>query len=493
MAQLPGTQFATAQPSGRTGQTLWNPPREGGGEQIAEGISKLGTVTLNYALSVQKQEMAAEYYEKRRLIDEAGWAAHNSVTGDEEADEVVWKRFQSDAQVISASSKYKDVNDELTQHVNQVSPNWQQSMRTAGLKIRHNNAKDQFRLNYEKSLEIGDMATATEMIEKQFSLKLISQAERNHYIATAPAQAHLLRANRLMVQGSYNLALDELAATDKIDLTTEQLKDKRTLTTYAKNQATELTNQQIQEVHELAAKNATPDVVKAKIDGSTILTPRQQTEAWEEYNHALSVRAKTGQNPYDTTQNWTLFEEDKRLALDKKIDALTIYSHEGATGYSNKEGNILRNIISSGGSEKDFEDSSAAKFLKELIDDFGRRYTLYQEVPVMREKGYGLLQEAIASAKTPLTDREKKELALRIFNNLQAEPITSAPGALLTPAEKAEELGQSLDKAVAENLAYRKTQAKPATIPQPQTQQEFDALPVGTRYYRADGSIWTKR
>lgn len=456
MAQLPGTQFATGSPSGRTGQTLWNPPREGGGEQIAEGISKLGAVTLNYALNVQKQEMAAEYYEKRRLIDEAGWAAHNAVTGDEEADKALWDKFQSDAQAVAGSSKYKDVNDELTQHVNQVSPNWQQGMFTTSLKIRSDNAKDQFRLTYTKTLENGDTTEAKETLDKQLALRLITKAEYDDYVATMPGDVYIAQANRLMAQGNYNAALSALTQTEKMDLTTEQLKDKQTLTNYAKNQGDELTTQQVQAIHELAIKDAAPDIVKAKIDQSDGLTPMQKTEAWKQYNDAIAVRAKTGQNPYETTQDWNAAME----AYWKAEQGIAPDRNDVGSKYDVQWYEKLKKIAEGGGTTGDFEDSMAAKFLKELIDDFGRRYSLYQEVPVMREKAFRLLQDGIQSAKTPLTDREKKELALRIFNNLQSEPITSAPGALLTPTEKAEELGQSLDKAVAENRAFLKRQSK---------------------------------
>ncbi len=258
---------------------------------------------------------------------------------------------------------------------------------------------------------------------------------------------------------------------------------------FNENQRAELTEKQIQAIHELAIKNVAPDIVKAKIDQSDALTPAQKTEAWKQHNEALSVRAKTGQNPYTTTQDWNSAME----AYWKAEQGIVPDSKDVGSKYDVQWYEKIKKIAEGGGTTADFEDSSAAKFLKELIDDFGRRYTLYDQVPVMREKAFRLLQDGIQGAKIPLTDREKKELALRIFNNLQTEPITSAPGALLTPTEKAEELGQSLDKAVAENIAYQKTQGKSATIPQPKSQAEFDALPKGTRYRRSDGSIWTKR
>ncbi len=143
-------------------------------------------------------------------------------------------------------------------------------------------------------------------------------------------------------------------------------------------------------------------------------------------------------------------------------DNLTMKDIEPLVGIkiSSDDRDEIKRRLTTGPTGQDFENTAAAKFLKELIDDFGRRYTLYDQVPVMREKAFQLLKEGIQSAKTPLTDRQKKELALQIFNNLQTEPITSEPGALLTPTEKSEELGQSLDKAVAENRVFQKRQVK---------------------------------
>ena len=92
---IPGTKFAEGAPPGATGQTLWRPPSPGGGQQIAEGIGKMGGALAAYALNTIKQEQVMEVSEKQRKIDELGWAAHNSVVGDEEADRKLWDKFRS--------------------------------------------------------------------------------------------------------------------------------------------------------------------------------------------------------------------------------------------------------------------------------------------------------------------------------------------------------------------------------------------------------------
>ncbi len=314
MAQLPGTQFATGSPSGRTGQTLWNPPREGGGEQIAEGISKLGAVTLNYALNVQKQEMAAEYYEKRRLIDEAGWAAHNAVTGDEEADKALWDKFQSDAQAVAGSSKYKDVNDELTQHVNQVSPNWQQGMFTTSLKIRSDNADDELRLNYNKILENGiidengRIPEGVEMLDNMLALGSITKTKYNALVASMPGDIHIARADRLMKLGTYNLALTELAATDKMELTTEQLEDIRVLRLEANKQKGKNDEKFVMDINAMLAEDKYPlsdvlDLIRKRTD----IDATQKTNLAEVAIHGAKVWEETGVNPWKETRDESSF------------------------------------------------------------------------------------------------------------------------------------------------------------------------------------------
>ena len=142
MATIPGTKYAQGAPSESTGQVLMSPPSEGGGQQIAAGIEKMGAVIMAYAINVQKQEMSVDYYERKRQIDEAGWEAHNAVTGDKEADNKLWEKFESDAQAIAQSSKYKDVNSLLANHLNQVAPNWHQGIYTRSLTIRKENARE---------------------------------------------------------------------------------------------------------------------------------------------------------------------------------------------------------------------------------------------------------------------------------------------------------------------------------------------------------------
>ena len=100
MGTIPGTKFSTSEPSGRIGQKPWSPPSQGG-QEIARGIGQVGSALFNYALDVEKKKMVAELSQKKRLIDEAGWAMNEAITGDDETDKALLEKFQQDAQVAS--------------------------------------------------------------------------------------------------------------------------------------------------------------------------------------------------------------------------------------------------------------------------------------------------------------------------------------------------------------------------------------------------------
>lgn len=305
MAQLPGTQFATAQPSGRTGQTLWGPPPRGEGQEIAEGISKLGSAILAYSLKVQDQEMTAEYYEKQRLIDEAGWAAREAVTGDEEADNALWEKAQSDFRAIASSSKYKDVNDRLTQTVNQVSPNWAHGIRTASLQIRANNAEAQQKYNLLMALENGDQQTFDKIIEEGERTKTITPAEKEHYAKYGKGYGALARAERFVANNQYNLALSELDKTDKMDLTTEQLKDKQVLRLEVNKQKDKNDEKLVMDINAMLAEDKYPlhDVLDLIVK-RTDLDATQKTKLAETAIAGNKIWNQTGEDVFNITQDY---------------------------------------------------------------------------------------------------------------------------------------------------------------------------------------------
>jgi len=203
-----------------------------------------------------------------------------------------------------------------------------------------------------------------------------------------------------------------------------------------------LQEQQIQEIHAKASQ-AIPPSPKDMADfihGKTNLSPAQQTKAMEEFNKALGIWHKTDQNPYMTTTDYAYFEQMKWDAIDGKMTEQKIRAAI-PDKISSPAGDELRRIMKEGPTAKDFEDSSAAKYLKEMIDLPG---IIQNKKPILREKGYRLLQDAIKKSPTPMTDREKKEAALRIYYNLKAESLITPEeaSAILTEEEKRERVGR---------------------------------------------------
>lgn len=225
-----------------------------------------------------------------------------------------------------------------------------------------------------------------------------------------------------------------------------QLKSRyRTLRNLENDMAT-IQNEEKRQTIELAARKELiagnwEAAVQLINDNLEIMGPDWHTDALNKARNAASILAKQAINPYETTMNWTFYNKDRSLALEGKLDVKTIDEHVGPDGYSDKEATRLRGIVERrGGTVKDFEDSKSARFLKEMVEDWGRVRlgATPERIPVMREKSLRILQDAIDSAEKPLTDREKQETALRIFNGLISEaPTTTEVKELLTPEERA--------------------------------------------------------
>ena len=154
MAIIPGTKFAGGTPRASTGQVLLQPPEDGGGQQIAQGIEKMGAALFAYAINVQKKEMTAGFYEKRRQID----------------DRKVQEKFQQDVEAIASSSKYKDVNEEVRQYRNRVLPNWMHGMRAKSLGIKSDNAEQQSEYEAQDLLSKGQWEEAVKIYQRSAAL-----------------------------------------------------------------------------------------------------------------------------------------------------------------------------------------------------------------------------------------------------------------------------------------------------------------------------------
>lgn len=223
MATIPGTKFTEREPP-VTGQSLLPALSTGMEHKVVGGVEKLGRSIESYALNTKKQEMLLEYSERERQIDEAGWAARNAVTGDEEADRKLWEKFQQDAQVIASSSKYVDVNNDLSQYINKVSPNWERGLYVESLRKQRNNHKDAFFVEWETGLENGNIRY--DLLDKSLALGIITQEKHDYLSRTAVADSHLKIAERLLSLGNYDASIAELEKIDPESMTNLQLRER---------------------------------------------------------------------------------------------------------------------------------------------------------------------------------------------------------------------------------------------------------------------------
>ena len=198
---------------------------------------------------------------------------------------------------------------------------------------------------------------------------------------------------------------------------------------FNENQHNELTGKQIQAIHQLAIKNISPDIVTKKIDESDALTPEQKTEAWNVYNNAIKVRAKTGEDLYGSRPT-VKFSEIRQGVLDGTIKKESqIYEWTGKKeGYGQpQEAYLLRLLKGDESKAKALEDTAAGKNLQKLID-----FNLDPDDPDEAElnqfasdKAIGLLQDYIDN-NPDATDTDKKVQAIKISRDLKEENESGA-------------------------------------------------------------------
>jgi len=353
---IPGTKFAEGAPPAATGQTLWRPPSPGGGREIAAGIGKIGGALAAYALNTIKQEQVMEVSEKQRKIDELGWAAHNSVVGDEEADRKLWEKFQTDANLIASSSEWEDVNNLLTKHINSVSPNWEQGIYSASLTKRREIAKDTFNLEWSSSLENDQFDKAYELLDRALSLGVITQPEYDNLKKNAPADSRLLKAERLIELNENDAALAELG--ELKDLTTEQLKRKNILSRTAENARDQISYELHNDIlNKMAAGMSLKDMGEA-IKQTAGLDGVQKTNMMKIAIGADKVWQQKSENAFNTTQDYEKLVDTWYKVKTKEItDFESLYDifrsgPEGAPAFSLNYMQWLDNELDSMGGKR---------------------------------------------------------------------------------------------------------------------------------------------
>jgi hypothetical protein len=377
------------------------PPEDLGGQQVAQEISRGGSVLAAYAINVQKQEMVADYYEKRRLIDEAGWAASEAVTGDEEADRKLWQRFEAETKQIAQSSKWKDTNSLLSEHINRVVPNWAHAFRTKSLGIRADNAKDQLRLEWSMALENSDMKTATEIVDKALRLGVISQTEYDNFIKVAPSESHLLRAERFLAEGNNKDVLSELDKTKGMKLTTDQLKRRTSLRLDAEKAVDDLSRELMNDVLGKIASGIPLNEVGDLIQQTAGLDQIQKAELMDIAIDGARTWQKSGVNPYTSRQDDKKYWDAYERSIDGQITLKEL--REGVGKYWTIDDYKEMKNIFGGTTDKGLatEKNQAVRDINAIMDTWD--YTQEGALPV------GAMEAAKISARTELESRIKEE------------------------------------------------------------------------------------
>lgn len=160
-------------------------------------------------------------------------------------------------------------------------------------------------------------------------------------------------------------------------------------------------------------------------------------DAIPKFQRAFEIFDKTGENLFDS--RYTIkFAEIREGIINGTANEKEIRNWTGKEdGYGITQEDYLLKLLNGKESKvKAFEDSVAGKYFEEMIQDWGKDWVLPEtNINMLRERGFRLLQDEIEAADPPLTDRQKKEATLRIFNNIKNEQITTEPEFLLTPKE----------------------------------------------------------
>ena len=199
-------------------------------------------------------------------------------------------------------------------------------------------------------------------------------------------------------------------------------------------------NDAYKEIHELAAKSIDPRTpegqrpntleIQQKILDMDISWP-QKTKLMANVNNALKTFQQTGEDLFGNRPT-EKFAEIRQGILDGTIKKESqVYEWTGKTdGYGqSQESYLLRLLKGDESKAKAFEDTSAAKTLKDMIDgiplvDEGG---FEDKTPVTAntksfalKMGYRMLEDEISN-NSDMSAREKEEEAIRIFNRINRQ------------------------------------------------------------------------
>jgi hypothetical protein len=233
------------------------------------GIAALGRGLFELAMTIKKQEDAAEFSELKRRVDEMGFAAFNAVTGNETADTKLLENLNQNLEGIQSTRLLGgNVNNALRQHINEIMPDWTNTIQQKGLAIRRQNVKDKFNLEAENLLGRGNLPEYYKQLHTRLALQDISQAEFDFKVANAPNDSILQQARLDVGNGRYQNAIIKLANPEfRKSLSGDQLDYAIGLSSNAEKLQTE----QIREIQEQTSRTFLADFWDKKlVDPNTI-------------------------------------------------------------------------------------------------------------------------------------------------------------------------------------------------------------------------------
>lgn len=341
---------------------------------------------------------------------------------------------------------------------------------------------------------------------------VLSEAEAQdafRRFAMMTVREHAERDPKRAIQATKSRAsLKELGLTKEMiaSLTAEDLdtlqEDARQELNYAQDKADAVTLKAIAEVKAEAASMAGKEdfagaqrFLNANIGLLGLQEHKLQSKNLEETSEYFS---DTGINYYKVTHKPSVYADLRRQILNGTLtDDALVWQKTGFNGISEADATRLSKMIPDGGTESDFKNSAAAKIFEELLEEDAIFIGI--EGIFARETGFRWLEDALK--KNPdWTLRQQQEEAMRIFYRVQADyeagRITTRPEDLprepLTP-EQVRKGMKELDKIDLAEIRKRRLKRQESQIRTITTQEQYDALPIGTRYRDANGAIGTKR
>lgn len=305
MAKFPGIQFSQTVPEVVKQPRARLDVSTGEGE-IARGLMQFGGALTGIADNIYKQESAAEYSELKRQVDERGFAAFNSVTGDEEADVKLWENFQKDLGTLQ--SKKPNVTAGLQRHINEVMPNWKDSFDKKHLAVRKRNAHAKFDFEYKALLSKGDTEGARKILDFQLLTQDIPEPEYASKLSSMPNDSVLAQAHSMTLDGNYvgaDTKLSELS-----DPSNEQKAYRNKIASEARVQVKEAASEANKQLTDLLAKQ---QLNIPEIQLRRDVLKDNDYESW----------IKIAMNPADKTGNIIQATELKSAAMDVWRGTLT--------------------------------------------------------------------------------------------------------------------------------------------------------------------------